>query len=219
MNGYMKQFEGLKDLKFTTLTFRNVNKDDLRASIVEMTKRLSDIVRVLRERRKISISGIRKIEVTYNGDTDTYHPHIHLLHDNDCGDMIIEEWLKRYGERALLAGQDTRSANKDSFNELFKYSTKVAHKAKGDKAHKVFIPALDAILIALNGLRTFQPFGAIKKVSEEVEELQVQEVQGIEQAYKEWEYNEQKSDWENIYNRGELLTSYKPPELKIIIYY
>jgi hypothetical protein len=49
--------------------------------------------------------------------------------------------------------------------------------------------------------------------------LQVQEVQGIEQAYKEWEYNEQKSDWENIYKRGEWLTGYKPPDLKLIIYY
>ena len=219
MNGYMKQFSDLKDLKFTTLTFRNVNKDDLRSSIIEMTKRLTDIIRVLRERRKIGISGIRKIEVTYNGDTDTYHPHIHLLHDNDCGDMIIEEWIKRYGERASLGGQDTRSANKDSFNELFKYSTKVSYKAKGDKAHKIYIHALDSILISLDRLRTFQPFGIIKKVSEEVEDLQVQEVEGIKQEYTEWEYNEEKNDWENIYKRGEWLTGYKPPDLKLIIYY
>ena len=219
MNGYMKQFEGLKNLKFTTLTFRNVNKDDLRASIVEMTKRLSDIVRVLRERRKINISGIRKIEVTYNGDTDTYHPHIHLLHDNDCGDMIIEEWLKRYGERASLSGQDTTSANKDSFNELFKYSTKVSYKAKGDKAHKIYIHALDTILISLNGLRTFQPFGIIKKVSEEVAELQTQILEVENKDYTEWQYDDNLNDWINVYNRYEMLTGYKPPDLKLIIYF
>jgi hypothetical protein len=219
MKGYGVQLQQFGQMSFTTLTIRNVNKEQLRDTVKQMSKALTNIVRVIRERKKIEISGIRKIEITYNPITDTYHPHIHILHNKDCGALIINEWLKRYSNDADIKGQDTRKANRDSLNELFKYSTKVAYKAKGDKAHKVFIPALDAILIALNGLRTFQPFGAIKKQSEEVEELQVQEVQGIEQAYTEWEYKEDKSDWENIYNRGEFLTGYKPPELKLIIYY
>jgi hypothetical protein len=219
MKGYGVQLQQFGQMSFTTLTIRNVNKEQLRDTVKQMSKALTNIVRVIRERKKIDISGIRKIEITYNPITDTYHPHIHILHNKDCGALIINEWLKRYSNDADIKGQDTRKANRDSLNELFKYSTKVAYKAKGDKAHKVFIPALDAILIALNGLRTFQPFGAIKKQSEEVEELQVQEVQGIEQAYTEWEYKEDKSDWENIYNRGEFLTGYKPPELKLIIYY
>jgi hypothetical protein len=219
MNGYTAQLQGLGQMSFTTLTIRNVNKEQLRDTVKQMTKALTNIVRVIRERKKIDISGIRKIEITYNDIADNYHPHIHILHNKDCGHLIINEWLKRYSNDADIKAQDTKKANRDSLNELFKYSTKVAYKAKGDKEHKVFIHALDTILIALNGLRTFQPFGVIKKQSEEVEELQVQELEGVEQAYTEWEYNEDKSDWENIYNRGQFLTGYKPPELKLIIYY
>ena len=219
MNGYTAQLQGLGQLEFTTLTIRNVNKEQLRDTVKHMSKTLTNILRVIRERKKINISGIRKIEITYNPLTNTYHPHIHLLHNKDCGTLIISEWLKRYSNDADIKGQDTTKANKDSLNELFKYSTKVAYKAKGDKAHKVFIPALDAILIALNGLRTFQPFGAIKKQSEEVEELQTQILEVENNDYTEWQYNEVFNDWVNVYDRGKMLTGYKPPDLKLIIYF
>lgn len=219
MNGYTSQLGSLGQLSFTTLTIRNVTKEQLRDTVKQMSKTVTNIFRVLRERRKIDISGIRKIEITYNPITDTYHPHIHILHNKDCGRMIIEEWLKRYSNDADIKGQDTRKANRDSLNELFKYSTKVAYKSKGDKAHKVFIPALDTILCALDGMRTFQPFGVIRKQSEEVEELQVQEVEGIEKEYTEWQYNEELNDWQDIYQRNKRLTNYKPPKIDIELYY
>jgi hypothetical protein len=205
-------------MSFTTLTIRNVNREQLRDTVKHMNKSLTNIIRVIRERKKINISGIRKIEVTYNHITNTYHPHIHLIHDNDCGTLIIDEWLKRYKDEAAIQAQDTKQADKDSLNELFKYSTKVSYKAKGDKAHKIYIPALDTILCALNNLRTFQPFGTIRKQSEEVEELQVQEIEGIEEVYTEYHYNYEKHDWQDIYT-GKLLTMYKPPEITIEIYY
>lgn len=219
MKGYAPQLGSLGEMSFTTLTIRNVNKEQLRDTVKQMSKTLTNIVRVIRERRKIPISGIRKIEITYNSITDTYHPHIHILHNKDCGRMIIEEWLKRYNNDADIKGQDTRKANQDSLNELFKYSTKVAYKSKGDKAHKVFIPALDAILCALDRMRTFQPFGSIRKQSEEVEELQVQEVEGVQKEYTEWQYNEEVNDWQDIYQRDKRLTNYKPPKIDIEIYY
>jgi hypothetical protein len=219
MKGYTAQLQQLGQLSFTTLTIRNVNKEELRNTVKQMSKTLTNILRVIRERRKIDISGIRKIEITYNSVTNDYHPHIHLLHNKDCGKMIIEEWLKRYPNDATIKAQDTRNANQDSLNELFKYSTKVAYKAKGDKAHKVFIPALDAILCALDGMRTFQPFGIIRKQSEEVSELQVQEIDVEQKEHTEWQYNEQIHDWQDIYNRDKKLTNYKPPKIDIEIYY
>ena len=219
MKGYTAQLQQLGQLSFTTLTIRNVNKEELRNTVKQMSKTLTNILRVIRERRKIDISGIRKIEITYNSVANDYHPHIHLLHNKDCGKMIIEEWLKRYPNDATIKAQDTRNANQDSLNELFKYSTKVAYKAKGDKAHKVFIPALDAILCALDGMRTFQPFGIIRKQSEEVSELQVQEIDVEQKEHTEWQYNEQIHDWQDIYNRDKKLTNYKPPKIDIEIYY
>jgi Replication protein len=220
MNNYIEQLKTIGNLSFTTLTIPNVTNIELMGTVREMKKKCTNILRVLREKRKIPISGVRKIEITYNDKTDTYHPHIHLLHSEECGQMIIEMWLKNYSN-ASIKGQDTRQADQNSINEIFKYSTKIAYKQKSDKTHKIFVSALDTIFQSLHKLRTFQTFGTLKQVSEEVEELQSQiiEEKTIEQTeQKEWAYNYEIHDWQNI-DTGELLTMYKPPQLNIEIYY
>ena len=220
MNNYIEQLNTIGNLSFTTLTIPNVKKEKLRDTVQEMTKKCTNILRVLREKRKIPVSGVRKIEITYNDKTDTYHPHIHLLHSEKCGQDIIEMWLKKYSNASIKA-QDTRTADQNSINEIFKYSTKIAYKQKSDKTHKIFVSALDTIFQSLHKLRVFQTFGTLKQVSEEVEELQsvIIEDETIETTTKiYWGYNYLLHDWQNI-DTGELLTMYKPPELNIEIYY
>ena len=91
MAGYIEPLRELGDLYFTTLTIKNVKAENLAETIEKMLKDISNIIRVLRERKKINISGIRKIEITYNAKMDTYHPHFHILHNKNVGDIIIEE--------------------------------------------------------------------------------------------------------------------------------
>ena len=218
INGYKQPLQDLGELEFTTLTVPNVTKDKLRDTITKMCKNLSNIVRVLREKRNIKLSGIRKIECTYNANTDTYHPHLHIITDCATGAIIIDEWLCRYTNASRRA-QDTRKCDENSFLELFKYTTKIATKTIKGQGWDVHIPALDVIMCALDKKRTFQPFGKIKKVSEEVDELQSVVVEELNpNHYAEWEYNELTSDWHNIYIPCARLTRYKPPDLQLNIY-
>jgi hypothetical protein len=212
MNSYVSQLEGRK-LHFVTLTIPNVIADELKPTITAMTKNMSNIIRTLRERHKISLNGIRKIEVTYNDKTSTYHPHIHLLIDQDEGQTIINHWLKRYPKAKAIA-QDTRPANQDSYNELFKYTTKIAatKSKKNSGVIEVHTHALYTIVKSMYKKRAFQPFGDIKKVNEDIieEELKGQEYEEInEELFKCWHWNSY--DW--ISTDGELLTNYTPPLL------
>ena len=215
INGYISQLIN-KDLSFVTLTIKNVNKDDLKASISKMIKDMSNIIRVLRERKKIDVNGIRKIEVTYNEKTNMYHPHIHLLVDG-AENLIVNEWLKR-NTTSLIQAQDIRKANKESLNELFKYTTKIglSKSTKDRNTIKINVEPLYNIVKALHKKRAIQPFGSIKKVNEDIDE---QELQGEEYNelpeydFMEWIWLD--NDWLNIYS--ECLTNYKPPDIVFIV--
>ena len=64
INGYVGQLMALDGLEFVTLTVPNCTKVQLRSTVDKMIKAASNIVRVLRERRHIDVSGIRKVEIT-----------------------------------------------------------------------------------------------------------------------------------------------------------
>jgi len=218
INGYQKPLQELGNLEFITLTFPNVKADKLRQAIKEARKSFTNIIRVLRERRGVKISGICKVECTYNPDRNDFHPHLHIIADCNAGTTIVTEWMQRYPS-ASGKGQDVRKADKNSFLELFKYTTKIAAKAATGGGYDVHIPALNVIMVAMDRLRTFQPFGGIKKVSEDVQELQSVEIEAAPEQYTEWLYNYHTHDWNDIYNPDICLTRYKPPDLLLNIYY
>lgn len=207
IRGYVNQLKG-RNLFFVTLTLPNVKESELSFAIKNMTKCTTLILRKLRERKNIEVNGIRKIEVTYSPTRNDYHPHIHLLVDKGEKE-IVQEWIKRNPTASIFA-QDIRSADKDSLNELFKYATKISVKATVKGEVDIHIQALDIIMKSLFGKRSIQPFGDIKKVSEEVtDEL---ESQAFDMPVKEnniWVWKG--TDW--ISEDGECLTHYEPPDI------
>jgi hypothetical protein len=208
MKGYLPQLKNRK-LDFVTLTIPNVKKEELKGTITEMIKTATLIIRNMREKKSLSVNGIRKIEVTYNKDSDTYHPHFHLLVDNGA-EEILSQWLKRYPTAKRIA-QDIRPADQNSLNELFKYSTKIIEGKQG-KNIEIYCDALNTIMISLKGKRIFQPFGEIRKVSEEIEQLDVQEIEDAEPTTEIWHWNNH--DWFTIINPDKIpLTEYKPPPI------
>jgi len=232
MGGYIEPLRKLGDLYFTTLTRKNVTAEELPETINKMLKDMSNIIRVLREKRGIKLSGIRKIEITYNSKNNTYHPHFHILHNCDVGNTIIEEWLKRNVNNAKKQGWDYKlkkmvdiqvtkpvskkdENDKKFLNELFKYASKFVVKDEKEKGIlNVYVPALDTILRSLHTKRTMQTFGDIRKVKAledvtEVSELISQEIEDIEEGFNEWNWNE--NDW--IDSKGKTLTNYKPPDI------
>jgi hypothetical protein len=201
-----------------------------------MLKDISNIIRVLRERKKINISGIRKIEITYNAKMDTYHPHFHILHNENVGDIIIEEWLKRnptakqkgwdWKEKKMVDLQVSKPVTKKNeddkkfLNEIFKYATKFVVKDSKDRnIMNVYVPALDNILRALHTKRSVQSFGDIRKLKiaeeEGEQELLSQEIIDIEEeTYKEWQWSAIDDIYDWLDNNGKRLTNYKPPDIE-----
>ncbi len=220
INGYLRQIDKLPEVYQVVLTIPNCRGIELRGVLENMIKQITLIIRVLRERRGILVNGIRKIEVTYNHKTDTYHPHLHLLVDKGYTE-IVDEWLKRF-PASVRKAQSITIADNNSLKELFKYTTKIAVGKKyemSSRQHKieVYSHALDTIFRALHKKRAFQPFGKIKKVSEEVnEQLTAQSYADMPKYdFVEWIWDE--CDWYSE-KLGDTLTGYVPPEVEFTGY-
>jgi hypothetical protein len=213
MNGYVDQLMTLKDIEFVTLTVKNCSGNDLDALVDKILKEIVLIIRNLREKKGIKVSGIRKLEILYNSLTNEYHPHLHLLVDKGCGNLIVDQWLKRM-PNTNVKGQDFRKADTNSLSELFKYTTKIVTSKKGKIF--VYIKPLNRILECLYKRRCFQPFGIIRNVSEDVDELDgkvYSELEDSEGAIIEWVWDD--CDWVN--NRKTLTGYIPPPDIEITI--
>jgi len=209
MRGYMPQMIGQQ--YFVTLTIPNVPADKLRDTIKEMQKNCTNIIRNLREKKKLNPDGIRKIEVTYSEERGDYHPHFHiLLNCEESAHLLLIKWLNKY-PKAKLKAQHITEADQKSLNELFKYTTKMGERVSGTQELYLNIKALDVILVATKGIRTFQPFGNIRKVkSEEItaEDIQTQHynIPFVESAFYLWCGH----DWIDVVTRQPLTYTQKP---------
>lgn len=170
INGY--QHLNDKQTYFVTLTLRNCYAQDL----LEVLHTMHDIMRRLQDRiRKVSktYSGVRKLEITHNETDNTYHPHFHIIvNDEITGDFIVNEWrklTKKYLNHLELysskPAQDIKQCSGDGkdFLELCKYFTKLY---KEGQKH-INIPAFTNIIAALRKLRVIQTFGHISKIRTE----------------------------------------------------
>jgi hypothetical protein len=208
INGYGVQLRNI-DSYFVTLTIPNVTDNELSNTLERMIKAFRTIQDRLRK-NKVKLKGIRKLEITYNSVTDTYHPHYHIIIDGQQQAEILKtEWLKAFTEAQSWC-QDIRKADESSVVELFKYVTKVVTKTQGQI--NLYVSAIDTIIEALYKRRAIQPFGDIKMVTEDVTELNSELYEGIsEYDFIEWVYTPEIYDWTNKY--GEILTGYKPTEM------
>lgn len=219
INGYLPEFNKMKEPRFVTLTVVNIPASELNITIDKMIREFTLIKNVFCRRRGFNINGIRKIEVTYNKKTDEYHPHFHIILDGEeTGNALIEEWLKRFPSADLRA-QKNNKADIDSLTELCKYSTKLFEKQTVKKGEKIIVQvnvkALDVIYQALRKRRIMQSMGWVKRVSEDVEEIDSQLYADIPESVDVWTWDQECSDWIN--SSGEMLTgceAYKDYELR-----
>jgi len=203
LNGYLPVLEKLNDTQFVTLTIPNVIADDLKDTIRLMVSQSTNIVRTLKKRFK-SFNGIRKIECTYNAITDDYHPHLHFLVEGvDVSNALVNEWLKRFNEAKDVA-QDVRPVT--DLKELFKYQTKIISKVQTD--YCIFLQPLDTIFCAMKSMRTFQSFGSIKKIVDDLNDLKSEIIEGVD-SYDLILWHWVKNDWVDVAS-GKHLTNYKP---------
>jgi len=204
INGYGKQIKEL-DSYFVTLTVPNVTENELSNTLSIMLQKF----RKIQDRLNNSLKGIRKLEITYNAISNTYHPHFHIILDgNGNSNTLKTEWLKEF-PLALPYCQDVTKANESSVIELFKYTTKVVTKVNGKMS--IYVHAIDTIISALYKRRAIQPFGGVKMVTEDITELQSENYEGLpEYEAIEWVWENGATDWIN--KHAECLTGYEPSE-------
>lgn len=213
IKGYLPQIEKLADPYFITLSRPNVKAEDLKEELKGILSEFKKVQNYFRRTHGTMIKGLRKVECTYNYRLKTYHPHIHLIADGgeSYAREIVSQWLK-INPTAHIKGQDHRPVNDESGAlELFKYFTKLTTKIEVGNKTVNFIHAesLNVIFEAMVGRRVYQPIGGLQKVSEDVEELQAEEMEELEAKVHEiWQFHDEPGDWINT--DGEALTGYTP---------
>lgn len=207
INGYLPQLKGFTDSYFVTLTKKTVTAPELPRSIQIMEDTWRALIQGKTGRRR-KCRGLRKAECTIRPDGQ-YHYHFHLLIDGrENAEWIMAEWLRRMGEQADRKAQDIRKADQNSYVELFKYATKLLATQKDTSRGLLPLRGLDVIYQALRGKRLFQPFGGLRRVSEEVEGLRSEDYDFLTDEEQLWIWR--RCDWIN--QAGELLTNYRPSE-------
>jgi len=219
INGYGEHLQ-LEKQYFCTLTIVNVSKDELRKTIEIMIKQFGLILKQLRQKKGLHPDGIRRLEITYNKQNNTYHPHFHFLINCEASANFIQtQWLKRWPTAKDVA-QDIREANEETLHEIFKYSTKFAVKLEENEQtnYEIHVSSLDTIFCAMNGKRTVQPFGKYvkKKISEDISKEDVKETEyNVElKPYAHYEWKEY--DWFDI-KTGEALSNAKKIDAKFYV--
>jgi len=202
-NGYKQPMQDLGQLYFVTLTRPNVKARQLKSEIKKMLSGFQKIKDNLRKTYKIKLQGIRKIEITYNHKTDSYHPHFHFIQDNlHATELMQDLWLQQFSN-ASIKGQDIRSIDmqdENSFIELFKYATKETTKDGATYSGEV----LHTIYNSIQGLRIYQTYGSIRKVKKPIEAEQEQtELSYLDNQMEIWYFEQDYKDW--ITATGELL--------------
>lgn len=158
-----------KDYKFLflTLTAPNVASDNLEDEIKlfnKSFKRFSE----LKSFKNAVVGYVRKLELTYNHDLETYHPHFHVLlavKNNYFGKNYIkrDEWLEMWKSAKrddTITQVDIRKLDLAIDNkgilEIAKYSSKDSDYLK---SQEIF----DVIYMALKGKRLITYNGVFKE--------------------------------------------------------
>lgn len=212
--GYLPAIEAMKEKWFLTLSRPNVAGPQLAEEVQHYLREAALIQRHLREKVDLEYSSLRKLECTYNEKVNTYHPHFHFIFDSEiAAQAFLEKWLSRNPTAKRDKGNLLKKADNKSVVELFKYFTKVVSKSKSKvngvetSDYRIHLQALDTMFQAMHRVRTFQPCGVIKYISEEVEPEQALE-SGRDQV-NHWKWLGH--DWVNVDTEA-ALTGFVPSE-------
>ena len=200
-NAYKQPILDLGKLYFVTLTTPNVSGSNLKKELQKMIKAFQLIKNNIRNTYNIKLNGMRKIEITYNQESNTYHPHLHLIQDNlEASNLIQALWLKQF-KKASIKGQDIQeidTTNENGFIELFKYATKETNS----KGKQYSGDVLHTIYNSIQGQRIYQTYGNVKKIpSPKTPTENEMEIDYIQEQNNIWYYEKSVIDWVTFDNQ------------------
>ena len=139
---------------FLTLTAPSVTGEELENEIKDYAKAFKRFSE-LKEFQKINLGYIRKLEITYNSEKNTYHPHYHLILCVNKSYFKSRDYIKqkKWLEMWRLSKRDKRITQVDirkielnkedkSFLEISKYTAKDSDYLQSQDVFNVFYDAL-----------------------------------------------------------------------------
>ena len=197
----------------TNLTSECHTKDDLKDTIEHYKHTFSKVWRRLK-RRYGTISAIRKIETTWKWQHKHFHPHFHVIIENnsDEAEYLVTQWLKEYPQASRDA-QNIRVTDDNAILELFKYFTKMWSKITDENTteEKRVLPyppdVMDTIFSVMYRQRTIQTYGTRFPTIDDdfnTDKATVFTHENREQSVV-WEWEQDLKTWLD-YNTGELRT-------------
>ena len=139
---------------FLTLTAPSVTGEELEKEIKDYAAAFNRFV-LFKEFQKINLGYIRKLEVTYNKEKNTYHPHYHVLICVNKSYFKSRDYIKqkKWLEMWQLAKRDKTITQVDirkielnkedkSFLEISKYTAKDSDYLQSQDVFNVFYDAL-----------------------------------------------------------------------------
>lgn len=141
---------------FLTLTAPNISSDEVEEELKEYTKSFERLFKT-KKVKAMSKGYVRKLEMTYNSESDTYHPHYHVLiavnksyFDDSRVYMSQKEWLSLWQKAkkdSSITQVDVRKFKSldDRFKAIFeisKYISKDSDYMYSPEVFKVFYNTL-----------------------------------------------------------------------------
>lgn len=181
-----------KEFLFLTLTSPNVAAADLKTEIDKFNLSFKNLMK-RKEVLKVSKGYVRKLELTYNAQTDTYHPHFHVIiatnksYFKDTKVYISQKtWLslwQKVNKDFSITQVDIRKIkanNGKEILELAKYGAKDSDYLSSQKVFDVFYKNLKGRqILVFSGL-----FNSVKKKFENGELDYLKEVDLTQYIYK-----------------------------------
>ncbi len=158
LDKYKNSIEKRAFIYHNVLSIKNPNDENLKSEIDKMFKffNQSSLKRNPRYKELNKMTGyVRTFETTFNSRAKSYNIHFHCLiagdYENEVveyGNLLIEYWLKYFGDKASLKAQYLKKQEK-SILENFKYLFKLKDITKNE------IPMLYTFLKAVHNKRLF----------------------------------------------------------------
>jgi hypothetical protein len=155
---------------------------------------------------------LRKFEVTWKYYRGTFHPHFHIILENnsDEAEYLVSQWLKKM-PKADIRSQEISITTEKTFSEMFKYLCKMWSTDTQNNEVVLPYPAqkMDDIFSALHGKRIIQTYG-LKKV--EIEDFDTEKATVVMDEIREnlvtWNWEQELKTWCD-YSTGELRTEWR----------
>lgn len=178
--GFINDTAPAFDAKFLTLTIRNCEPGNLRETILKMSSAWHKMM-MRRTIKKQVIGWARSLEITYNKEKGTFHPHFHIIMLHEVGGdesdqriMWNKAWTESLGvDYAVITDFRTIKANEGAGTnvdnealqkailETYKYSV------KSDELENMPLTVFRTFVGAISGIR-FCAFGGVIKAARQL---------------------------------------------------